>query len=115
MLRSLLLVSCLTVACCSTASGQGYFQRYAAGNYSRSPSVSVFGIGTNTGAGHPPYVYFDPNGFNPYVYDPYTSGSFEAPDLLNDPYFRERHRYQSHFPRPARKSRGLRRWLRGGN
>ena len=115
MLRPCLLVLCLTVIHCSTASGQGYFQRHAAGNYSRSPSIGVFGIGTNTGAGYPPYVYFDPNGFNPYVYDPYTSGSFQAPDLLNDPYFRERHRYQSHFPRPKRRSSGLMRFLRGGN
>lgn len=41
---------------------------------------------------------FDPYRFDNYVYDPYRFGSFEAPDLLNDPYFRERHRYDSHFP-----------------
>ncbi len=47
---------------------------------------------------HPRPGAFDPYRFDNYVYDPYRFGSFEAPDLLNDPYFRERHRYDSHFP-----------------
>lgn len=47
---------------------------------------------------HPRPGQFDPYRFDNYVYDPYRFGSFEAPDLLNDPYFRERHRYDSHFP-----------------
>ena len=51
---------------------------------------------------YPAYNYprpgaFDPYRFDNYVYDPYRYGSFREPDLLNDPYFRERTRYDSHF------------------
>ena len=74
---------------------------------------TLFGMGIGIGS-YPPYNYPRPGEFNPYrfdsyVYDPYVSGSFEPPDLLNDPYFRERHRYDSHFPgrrhRNGRRSR----------
>jgi hypothetical protein len=63
---------------------------------------TIFGMGVGVGS-YPPYNYPYPGQFNPYrfdsyLYDPYQSGSFEPPDLLNDPYFRERHRYDSHFP-----------------
>ena len=63
---------------------------------------TLFGMGIGVGS-YPPYNYPRPGEFNPYrfdsyIYDPYVSGSFEPPDLLNDPYFRERHRYDSHFP-----------------
>lgn len=63
---------------------------------------TLFGMGIGVGS-YPPYNYPRPGEFNPYrfdsyIYDPYQSGSFEPPDLLNDPYFRERHRYDSHFP-----------------
>ena len=44
------------------------------------------------------YGYLDPYRFDGYGYDPYRYGSFEAPDLLKDPYFRERYRYDSKFP-----------------
>ena len=52
---------------------------------------------------YPNYNYprpgqFDPYRFDNYVHDPTIYGKFQAPDLLNDPYFRERHRYDSHFP-----------------
>lgn len=68
---------------------------------------TLFGMGIGVGS-YPPYDYPRPGQFNPYrfdsyIYDPYQSGSFEAPDLLNDPYFRERHRYDSRFP--GRRSR----------
>ncbi|GAA4473159.1 hypothetical protein [Novipirellula rosea] len=33
-----------------------------------------------------------------YVYDPYQTGSFRAPDLLDDPYFNAQHKFDSHFP-----------------
>lgn len=51
---------------------------------------------------YPNYNYpkpgsFDPYRFDNYVHYPYELGRFDAPDLLNDPYFRERHRYDSHF------------------
>ncbi|MEM8671595.1 MAG: hypothetical protein AAGG48_29010 [Planctomycetota bacterium] len=63
---------------------------------------TLFGLGIGVGS-YPPYNYprpgeFDPYRFDSYVYDPYAFGSFEAPDLLKDPYFRERHRNDSHFP-----------------
>lgn len=52
---------------------------------------------------YPDYNYpapgaFDPYRFDNYVYRPFAYGHFREPDLLNDPYFRERHRYDSHFP-----------------
>ncbi|TWT49117.1 hypothetical protein Pla22_43090 [Rubripirellula amarantea] len=33
-----------------------------------------------------------------YVYDPYARGSFEAPDLLNDPLFQAQHKFDSRYP-----------------
>ncbi|SMP58640.1 hypothetical protein SAMN06265222_10685 [Neorhodopirellula lusitana] len=33
-----------------------------------------------------------------YVYDPYASGSFQAPDMHNDPLFQAQHKFDSHFP-----------------
>ncbi|EMI16329.1 secreted protein [Rhodopirellula maiorica SM1] len=33
-----------------------------------------------------------------YIQDPYQTGSFRAPDLLDDPYFNARHKFDSHFP-----------------
>lgn len=85
------------------------FGRFFFGNRVSKPSATrtiseptLFGMGVGIGS-YPPYNYphpgqFDPYRFDSYLYDPYRSGSFEAPDLLNDPYFRERHRYDSAFP-----------------
>jgi len=33
-----------------------------------------------------------------YTYDPYASGRFKAPDLLNDPLFQAQHKFDSQFP-----------------
>ncbi|TWU21499.1 hypothetical protein Pla52o_36860 [Novipirellula galeiformis] len=33
-----------------------------------------------------------------YIYDPYQTGSFRAPDLMNDPYFRDQHKFDSRYP-----------------
>lgn len=33
-----------------------------------------------------------------YVYDPYATGSFEPPDMHNDPMFRAQHKFDSHYP-----------------
>ncbi|WP_419194424.1 hypothetical protein [Novipirellula herctigrandis] len=33
-----------------------------------------------------------------YINDPYQSGSFKVPDLLDDPLFIEQHRHESRFP-----------------
>lgn len=40
-----------------------------------------------------------------YVYNPYGRGRFEAPDLLNDPYFQAEHKFDSHFPGRYRADR----------
>ena len=48
--------------------------------------------------GYSRFGYIDPYRFDGYGYDPYRYGSFQAPDLLNDPYFIERHRNDSRFP-----------------
>jgi hypothetical protein len=114
MFRSLLLVA--TILCafdCSTAHAQRFGGKWFRGGGKQSkfrgPSTrglfsqpSLFGFGISIGS-YPSYDYPRPGGFDPYrfdnyVHDPYRSGSFEPPDLLNDPYFRERHRYDSHFP-----------------
>ncbi|MCG8649651.1 MAG: hypothetical protein MI861_07450 [Pirellulales bacterium] len=48
-----------------------------------------------------------------YVYDPYLRGRFKAPDLLDDPYFRYQHKFDSHFP--GRYNRRPPLQLRGSN
>jgi hypothetical protein len=69
---------------------------------SRGPSLFGFGIGIGNyySDRRSGYYEFDPNAFSGYAFDPYTYGQFEAPDLLKDPYFRERNRYDSHFSSP---------------
>ncbi|WP_144059834.1 hypothetical protein [Rhodopirellula sallentina] len=42
-----------------------------------------------------------------YVYDPYASGSFEPPDMHNDPMFRAQHKFDSHFPGRYRRNQPL--------
>lgn len=114
MFRSLVVLA--TVVCalqCPTADAKGRLGKWLRGakdaNHAQSanshrshsePTFLGFGIGVGS---YPPYNYPRPGEFNPYrfdsyLYDPYRYGSFEAPDLLNDPYFRERHRYDSRFP-----------------
>jgi hypothetical protein len=109
-----LLVALSAVVCaieCTSAHAQGRWgkgfrtganlSRYSSSNRSYAPS-SAFGFSIGIGS-YPPYGYprvgdFNPYRFDSYVYDPYRSGNFEAPDLLQDPYFREQHRYDSQFP-----------------
>lgn len=69
---------------------------------SGGPSLFGFGIGIGNyySDRRSGYYEFDPNAFSGYAFDPYTYGQFEAPDLLKDPYFRERYRYDSHFSSP---------------
>lgn len=74
-------------------------------SYRTSSGLNInIGIGTFPGYGYGYYSgfgsfgYFDPYRFDGYGYDPYRYGSFEAPDLLKDPYFRERYRYDSKYP-----------------
>ena len=72
---------------------------YRSYNPSSGLNISI-GIGGYPGyySGFGGYGYLDPYRFDGYGYDPYRYGSFEAPDLLKDPYFRERYRYDSKFP-----------------
>ena len=102
--------------------GDRFFRRFQNSRRSKSPSLFgfSFGIGNYYSDRQSGYYEFDPNACSGYAYDPYTYGHFEAPDLLKDPYFRERHRYDSHFksplvfrqspthaaPIPTRRSRG---------
>lgn len=114
MSRSLILLAIvLYLLPCPTADARGGLARWIRGGWSRGPSQrsirhrssaepQLFGMGIGVGS-YPPYGYprpgqFNPHRFDSYLYDPYRSGSFEPPDLLNDPYFRERHRYDSQFP-----------------
>ena len=71
--------------------------RYRTPYPTTSSGISI-GIGSYPYYNYPRPGAFDPYRFDSYVYDPYRSGSFRAPDLINDPYFRERYRYDSHFP-----------------
>jgi hypothetical protein len=72
-------------------------------SYKRSSGLNIsIGIGAYPEYGYYSgfggYGYLDPYRFDGYGYDPYRYGSFEAPDLLKDPYFRERYRYDSKYP-----------------
>lgn len=87
------LVGILAIALCALPCSVASAQH-------RGPSLFGFGIGIGNYSPsglYPPGV-FDPYAFDGRAYDPYRYGSFKAPDLLDDPYFRERHRYDSHFP-----------------
>jgi len=109
-----LLVALAAVVCaieCTSAHAQGRWgkgfrtganlSRYSSSNRSYAPSSAFgfsIGIGSYPNYGYPAVGSFNPYRFDSYIYDPYRSGNFEAPDLLKDPYFRERHRYDSQFP-----------------
>jgi len=77
--------------------------RYKTPYPTTSSGISI-GIGSYPYYRYPRPGNFDPYRFDNYVHDPYETGRFRAPDLLNDPYFRERHRYDSAF-RSRRHSR----------
>lgn len=65
--------------------------------YRTNPVGMSFGFLSYPDYNYPSPGQFDPFRFDNYVYDPVRFGSFREPDLLNDPYFRERHRYDSAF------------------
>jgi hypothetical protein len=97
MFRSVVFLATFICAIhCSSATAQGRNRRGA------GPSLFGFGIGIGNYSpsprGYPSPGAFDPYGFDGNAYDPYQGGSFRAPDLLDDPYFRERHRFDSRFP-----------------
>ncbi|MGB7343366.1 MAG: hypothetical protein WBD20_04095 [Pirellulaceae bacterium] len=65
--------------------------------------ISAQGFSYGSGYSYPYDVPVYNNRFNGgnsfgYVYDPYASGSFKAPDLLNDPLFQAQHKFDSHYP-----------------
>ena len=65
--------------------------------------VSAEGFSYNNGYSYPYDVPVYGNRFSGgsiygYTYDPYASGRFKAPDLLNDPLFQAQHKFESHFP-----------------
>ena len=68
---------------CSDVAAQGF--SYGSG-YSYPYDVPVYGNRFSGGS------------IESYTYDPYASGRFKAPDLLNDPLFQAQHKFDSHFP-----------------
>ncbi|MCM2373157.1 hypothetical protein [Aporhodopirellula aestuarii] len=66
----------------SRASSQGFSRSGFGYGYSVPMYNTRFGAGYGMG----------------YVYDPYATGSFEPPDLLNAPMFRAQHKFDSHYP-----------------
>ena len=113
MFRSFVILAALACAMqCTSAAAEGPLGRWLRGlrhanrahgtvNHGHHDDAVLFGKSIGF-ASYPPYNYprpgeFDPERFDNYVHDPYLRGRFDAPDLLNDPYFRERHRYDSHF------------------
>ncbi len=69
------------------------------------PDGFSFGGSGHADYGNPGYGYI-----NPYAYDPYQYGSFEMQDPADDPYLRQRYRYDTFFPgrRGASASRAAR-------
>lgn len=117
MLRQIAMIAVLVTLTCPPVAAQWFGKRTKKVRRNASAAQQTAGVPnryrtpypTSTGPmsigifSYPNYNYprpgsFDPYRFDNYVHYPYQFGSFEAPDLLNDPYFRERHRYDSHFP-----------------
>lgn len=71
-----------------------------AGHYRSSSSGLSIGFGGYPGFGYSGYGYGAPYPFYGYRsgYDYFGAPNFEQPDLLRDPYFRARHKFDSHFP-----------------
>lgn len=117
MFRSIVAVAFFAVAIdCTTASAQrhgncargahvsrGHYSgghRHYRSDYPSSSFGLSIGIGGYPGYGYSSFGYRDPYPFYGYRsgYDPYGAPNFEAPDLLRDPYFRARHKFDSRFP-----------------
>jgi hypothetical protein len=65
------------------------------GPAARGGDVTSFGYGGGGNFGYP--GTFPGNGYG-YMYDPYAGGSFKPPSLLDDPFFRADHKFESAFP-----------------
>ncbi len=102
MSRGFSVYLCLLFALPSSALHAGGHRHHAPSpQYGASVAGPVFGWGYRSGRGG----YTGLNDFNGlpyygygYAYDPYRHGSFRAPDLLNEPYFRAQHKFDSQFP-----------------
>lgn len=109
----LLGFSVLTMTCsCLVGQGQDYqVRRYQVGKGQAATGNEHrigFGFASDPSRAYVPNGYFNPYGFDLYTHDPYRFGSFDPPDLLEDPYFRERHRYDSRYPGRYRHRRVIR-------
>jgi hypothetical protein len=71
------------------------------------PGYGYSGLGYSN-FGYSSFGYLDAYRFDGFGYDPYRYGTFRAPDLLDDPYFIQRHRYDSQFPGRYRAPLGVR-------
>lgn len=91
MFRSFAAVLCvgLAIPISSAIAGGHHHSHY--GGFPTS-SYGGYSFGGYGGFGYGGY------GYGGYSYDPYRGGSFRAPDLLDDPYFRAQHKFDSHFP-----------------
>ncbi len=101
MLRTIVIAVLLVITCGSKAKAQGFangftqrWQSTASPSYGYGPYGS-YGYGGNGRYGYP--GAFPSSGFG-YIYDPYATGSFRAPDMHNDPYFQWQHKFDSRFP-----------------
>lgn len=84
MWRSFLLLAVFSVGA-SSADAQRW-NRYG-------DSYGGYGWGTGYGISTA-----KPIAGSPFLYDPYATGRFRAPDLMDDPYFRARHKFDSRYP-----------------
>ena len=104
-----LLIAVAAIFCAESASAQIHIRHrqptFATGF--ASPAFIDFGVGGYPADGVYRYGRVPMYSTNPYPYDPYVRGSFRAPDLLDDPFFRERTRHQSHFPGRRRRGGGI--------
>lgn len=83
------------------ARGADISRGYYSGGYGRSSSIGLsIGFGGYPGYGLSSFGYGDPYPFYGYRsgHDPFGAPNFVQPDLLRDPYFRARHKFDSHFP-----------------
>ncbi len=70
------------------------------GPAARGGSAQPYGYGGGGNFAYP--GAFGANNYG-YMYDPYAGGSFKPPSLLDDPFFKADHKFESAFPGRYRK------------